>query len=114
MTQNQEIRNWNLERNIPQRFNPQAEAAMLLEEVTELLQAGNRHAQVDALCDVVVLAVGAMYKLGFDADVAMGETIKEIDDRSGAYDDKVGKWLKGEPNLARYIADYFRAEMLYA
>lgn len=113
MTQNQEIRNWNLERNIPQRFNPQAEAAMLLEEVTELLQASNRHAQIDALCDVVVLAVGAMYKLGFDADIAMKETIEEISDRTGFYDVDVGKWLKGESRDDRYIADYFKAEMLY-
>lgn len=93
---------------------PQAEAAMLLEEVAELLQSKCRQEQIDALCDVVVLAVGAMYKLGFDADIAMAETIKEIDDRSGAFDDKVGKWLKGTPNPDRYKADYYKAEMLYA
>ena len=49
------------------------------------------------------------YKLGFNFQIAMDETIKEISSRTGAYDEKVKKWVKDTSNEARakwYKADY--------
>jgi len=111
MTQNQEIRNWNLERCIPQVFDVQAEVAMLLEEIGELLQAKTPGEVADALCDIKVLASGALAKAGFDADVAMDETIKEISDRGGYYDVATGKWLKVPTRSDQYKADYSKAAL---
>ena len=46
---------------------------------------------------------------GFNFEIAMLETIKEISSRTGAYDEKAKKWVKDESNEARvkwYQADY--------
>ena len=46
---------------------------------------------------------------GFNFEIAMLETIKEISSRTGAYDEKVKKWVKDTSNEARakwYKADY--------
>ena len=49
------------------------------------------------------------YKLGFDFQKAMDETIKEISSRTGAYDEKAKKWVKDESDEAKakwYQANY--------
>ena len=54
------------------------------------------------------------YKLGFNFQIAMDETIKEISSRTGAYDEKVKKWVKDESNEAKakwYQADYEKARI---
>ena len=46
---------------------------------------------------------------GFDFQIAMDETIKEISSRTGAYDEKAKKWVKDESDEARakwYKANY--------
>ena len=46
---------------------------------------------------------------GFNFEVAMLETIKEISSRTGSYDEKAKKWVKDESDEARakwYKADY--------
>ena len=54
------------------------------------------------------------YKLGFNFQIAMDETIKEISSRTGAYDEKAKKWVKDESDEAkakRYKADYEKARI---
>ena len=51
---------------------------------------------------------------GFNFEIAMLETIKEISSRTGAYDEKAKKWVKDESNEARakwYQADYEKARI---
>ena len=51
---------------------------------------------------------------GFDFQIAMDETIKEISSRTGAYDEKAKKWVKDESNEAKakwYQADYEKARI---
>ena len=51
---------------------------------------------------------------GFDFQIAMDETIKEISSRTGAYDEKAKKWVKDESDEARakwYQADYEKARI---
>ena len=54
------------------------------------------------------------YKLGFNFQIAMDETIKEISSRTGAYDENAKKWVKDESDEARakwYKADYEKARI---
>ena len=49
------------------------------------------------------------YKLGFNFQIAMDETIKEISSRTGAYDENAKKWVKDESDEAKakwYQANY--------
>lgn len=51
---------------------------------------------------------------GFNFEIVMLETIKEISSRTGAYDEKAKKWVKDESNEARakwYQADYEKARI---
>ena len=51
---------------------------------------------------------------GFDFQIAMDETIKEISSRTGAYDENAKKWVKDESNEAKakwYQADYEKARI---
>ena len=51
---------------------------------------------------------------GFDFQIAMDETIKEISSRTGAYDENAKKWIKDESNEAKakwHKADYEKARI---
>ena len=101
---------WNKDRGIPKVFNLQAEYDMLSEELSELKTAPDEELQVDALADIVVVAIGALWKLGYDPTIVMEETLKEINSRGGSFDASTGKWKKvvtGE----EYTANYNLAEV---
>lgn len=105
-----EIVQWNEERRL-NRFAGTAEYKMLDEELQEFYvaySAGDETEMVDALCDIIVVAAGALHKLGYDPKKAMKETTKEISSRVGAFDESVGKWKK-DPNQdpeTLYKSDY--------
>ena len=67
--------------------------------------------KVDAYFDICVYAIGAMMKLGYDPRKVFEEGLKEINDRTGAYDPKVGKWVKEPKKENAYKADYSRAKL---
>ena len=51
---------------------------------------------------------------GFNVEIAMLETIKEISSRTGAYDENAKKWVKDESDEAKakwYQADYEKARI---
>ena len=51
---------------------------------------------------------------GFNFQIAMDETIKEISSRTGSYDEKAKKWIKDSSDEARakwYQADYEKARI---
>ena len=53
-------------------------------------------------------------KYGFNFEIAMLETIKEISSRTGSYDEKAKKWVKDESDEAKakwYKADYEKARI---
>jgi hypothetical protein len=110
-TRFQKIKDFNMARGlISKGFNINTELAMLKEELDELeysspklvwwkqwfvpRQLSGENDRVDALCDIIVLATGALYKLGYDADKAMDETLKEITSRTGKLNVQTGKWEK--------------------
>ncbi len=87
---------FNIDRKL-RTFNNIAEYKMLEEELHEFFSAaseGDEHETIDALCDIIVVATGALHKLGYDPELALEETVKEITSRKGAFDESIGKWQK--------------------
>lgn len=92
-------------------FNAKAELLMLEEELQEFkdaFQKNDEHEMVDALCDIIVLATGAIHKLGYDPTKALLETTNEIHSRKGAFNESVGKWQKdlNQDPASLYKANY--------
>ena len=59
--------------------------------------------------DILHICACLAYDYGFDFQIAMDETIKEISSRTGAYDENAKKWVKDESDEARakwYKANY--------
>lgn len=87
---------FNVDRNL-KTFNPDAEYDMISSELREFCTAAalkDEDEIVNALCDIVVLAVGGLHKLGYDPSIALAETVREIRSRVGSINDKTGKWEK--------------------
>jgi phosphoribosyl-ATP pyrophosphohydrolase len=105
---------FNLDRGLTD-FCPTAEYKMLFEELQEFLMAAaqdDTHEMVDALCDVIVVAVGGLSKLGYAPDTALQETVKEIRSRNGSFNSDTGKWEKdrNQDPSTLYKADYTKAK----
>ncbi len=103
------IENWNKERNIPMVWDKSKEAGHIAEELSELLRASSLDEEIDALCDIVVFATGAMLKLGYEPTQAMHQTLLEIESRGGSWDLESGKWKK-EITGNEIKADYSKAK----
>ena len=109
MNINDRIIAFNEDRHIPKNFNLGSEAGHISEELSELLRSSTDDEKVDALCDIVVFATGALWKLGYEPTEAMNQTLLEIESRSGSFDQDIGKWVKDtspEAMTLRYKADY--------
>ena len=93
-----EILDFNLKRRLIENgFDKVKEASFITEELTELLRANTDEEEIDALADIIVFAVGAMYKKGYDAIKCMNEVCKHINSETGGYyDESIKKYIKGE------------------
>ncbi len=105
----EQIIQFNVERNIPKNFDLAKEAGHIAEELSEMLRSKDDHETVDALCDIMVFSVGALWKLGYEPTEAMNETLKEIQSRGGSWDTSMGKWVKQKTGK-EYKADYSKAK----
>ena len=85
---------------------------LIKEEVQELEDSRTREGDLDALIDIVVVAIGAMHSAGFNAEEAwkevMATNFAKIDPRTGRVTKREdGKVLKPEgwtaPNLAPFV-----------
>ncbi len=99
---------WNARRNL-NTFKPSTSMTLLHREYEELL----RHLlegqpTIDDWCDLIVVAAGAIYQQGYNPELAMMETVKEINSRQGTIDPTTGKWekQKDQPLETLYTADY--------
>ena len=66
---------------------------------------------VDAACDIIVFATGLIAKMGYEPNIAMDETLKEISSRTGEIID--GKFVKCKTEECKkkwYKADYSKAK----
>ena len=89
-----------------------------LEEFEEGFVKADTHEMIDALADLIVIAAGEMVKLGFNPELCLKQTVKEISSREqdpvqaaswAAGKKELGeKWLKDpkqDPSTL-YTADY--------
>ncbi|MDB4681386.1 hypothetical protein OAE88_00600 [bacterium] len=111
--------NFNYARNIAKKFNLKVEYENIKEELQELLDAGSNSSMlVDALCDIIVFCIGALWKLGYTPSLAMEETLKEIESRNQDKEQEKdwfmngasGKWKKSKSQTNMYTADYNKAK----
>lgn len=64
--------------------------------------------------DILLVCAKLCENYGFNFEIAMLETIKEISSRTGSYDEKAKKWVKDESDEAKakwYQADYEKARI---
>ena len=54
------------------------------------------------LCYVLGVCASLCHQYGFNFEIAMLETIKEISSRTGAYDENAKKWVKDESDGAKW------------
>ena len=105
----EDIRKFNEDRGLlDQPFGVTREYMMLqdeLEEFADFMQTSGERA-IEA-ADIVVIAIGAIIKLGYDPDCIMREKLKEIISRRGSINPETGKWQK-DPNQKVAYKAYYR------
>lgn len=108
------INKWAEERGLLNTgWDKSAHASFLAEELSEFLRSKDSSGEIDALCDIIVFATNAIRIKGYDPNVAMDETLKEINSRTGALNAETGKWEKFKTTEAMalwYAADYQKAK----
>lgn len=105
-----QIVEWNKARNNLE-FDAINESAMLEEEWREFHEADFIDEQVDALADIIVVAAGGLFKLGYDPEKVMQEVVNHISSRKQNQIQKKqweesgadGKWLKDKEQLVHTI-----------
>lgn len=65
---------------------------------------------IDGIFDDSVYNIGKIMKLGYNPIIVFDEGLKEINERTGAYDAQVGKWVKNKPKENPYRANYSKAK----
>lgn len=98
---------WNISRNL-NIYKPETEMILIHREYEEFLSSIlNGRDPVDDLCDLIVVATGALHKLGYNPDKAMSETYKEISSRKGEISTETGKW---EKDLTQDLSTLYKAD----
>ncbi len=109
------INDWADERGLTNNpWDKSAQASFIAEELSEFLRAKDDNQEIDALCDMIVFAANAIKNKGYDPNIAMDETLKEISSRTGAFNEATGKWEKFKTQEAMelwYAADYSKAKI---
>lgn len=78
-------------------FNAFNEYDMLAKELQEFLEASqlpDEENQAEELADIIIIAVGAIHKLGYNPSQVLNEKIKVINSRKGELNGITGKWEK--------------------
>ena len=109
---------WAKERGISEQESVRNDfIANIVEELAEWQKAfdnNDEHEKIDALSDIIVFAKTEILKFGYNPDKVQKETFKEINSRTGAWDEKSGKWLKDKTPEAKklwYKADYSNCKL---
>ena len=91
------------------------------QELKDAIENDDEHEICDGAGDIVVTALGIARKYGYNPDLCMRETIKEIKSRrqdptqkrEWAMNGKIGKWKKDktQPLIELYKADYSKCKI---
>lgn len=111
----EQINDWANERGLLNiDWDKSAHGSFIAEELSEFLRAKSENEEIDALCDIIVFATNAMRIRGYNPNIAMDETLKEISSRTGAFNPATGKWEKFKTPEAMalwYSANYDKAKI---
>jgi len=125
------IVNWNEERGLIEKgFNHKKEASFIIEELLEstgeydsfnVRDKASEFAEeiiadtnatdedvLDSWADIIVFAVGAIAKKGYDPEKVMDEVYEEISSRTGEFVD--GKFVR-DPNAVLYKANFSKCKI---
>jgi len=108
----QNIIDWNKSRNLL-TFDPVTEYHVMTGEYNEYVTSLiNKTDPVDDLADILVVAIGTLFKLGYNPEKVLLEVHKEISSRTGAINPATGKWekFKDQPLEEIYKANYFKCK----
>lgn len=109
------INDWANERGLLNlEWDKSAHGSFIAEELSEFLRAKDGNGEIDALCDIIVFAANAMRIRGYNPNIAMDETLREISSRTGAVNLETGKWEKFKTPEAMalwYSANYDKAKL---
>ncbi len=112
------LQGWAKDRNIQEQdVSRNGFCANITEELGEWLKAHDddiQHEKIDSLADIVVFSMTEMIKMGFDPDLVLDETFKEIDSRTGEWSEDIQKWVKYKSPEARskwVKADYLKCRL---
>lgn len=101
---------WGAERNITRQLpDKNSFVKNIVSELGEYIDHTKPYSEVDAICDIMVFCITELPKHGINPELALNETYKEINSRTGAWSDAEGKWLKYKTPEAMalwYEADY--------
>jgi len=87
---------FNNKRNLIKPVNWSKEFSFIAEELSEGLRANADIDRVDAMADIIVFAIGAIKKAGYDPTIIMEEVLMHIESDTGYYDEAQQKWIKTE------------------
>lgn len=107
------LKQWREERGLFLQADKTKHFGYICEEVSEGLRAESEHDVVDAYADIVVFAINAIEQHGYDAELVMSETIKEIESRKGEINPITKKFekYKDEHSVSKWVkADYSRCK----
>ena len=98
--------------NKPTRL--ELEPCLSLDNLLKEIADHQRRFNSITLCYVLGVCASLCHQYGFNFEIAMLETIKEISSRTGTYDEVSKKWVKDTSDEARakwYQADYEKARI---
>ena len=105
----EQLQEWRVNRdlsNLP--YDHKALLGFILEEVVEGIRDPSEHQSVDWRCDIIVFLINSLAQSGYNPELAMLETLKEISSRQGSIDPTTGKWEKdrSQDPSTLYTANY--------
>ncbi len=95
-------------------WDKNTQGSFIAEELSEFLRAKTDNEEIDALCDIIVFCTNAIRLKGYDPNIAMAETLREIESRTGTFNNQTGKWEKDKTPEAMafwYTAQYLKARL---
>lgn len=104
-----ELKVWRQDRGLYLQPDKTKHFAYINEEISEGLRAESIYDVIDSYCDIIVFAINGIEQHGFDAEMCMVETLKEISSRTGSIDPITKKFEKDKSPEAVskwYKADY--------
>ncbi len=89
-------------------FTAREKALAMAEEIAGDATKVNEEGVIDAWADIIVFAIGAMIKLGYDPEKVLDEVCRQINTRTGSVVN--GKFVR-DPDINPYEADFSICKM---